>query len=401
MGTDKLKSCDDDLSGIVTDDKTGDITITLGAPDTKFPFALAETWTAPTPAAKSPCKGQENPPPPGYGPYTWTIQNPSRQFTLTKNPDFDLPGIPQGKVDKITVIKSSVSKMTQDVINGNLDFMTEDPTGDQLPEVRQKYSDRISLAPNPPNIYYFSMNVTIPPFNKIEARKAVNYAIDSRALQRIFSGRLDPTCNFIPKDVIGHKETTCPYGDPNGPGQHCQGQGAGREVRHRGPDRDVLDQQQGPAPGDRRLHARPAQPDRVQGQAQDPGPAGLLRSVRPEPQQAADRVHRLVHGLPAPLGPAGAVGGGGVARVEPTFNTQYVNDPTLNKQIADLVKQDPEKVADQYADLDKYIVQDKAYLAPYGTEQSTSFFSERMDSKDCNGVHPLYKNDWLQFCLKG
>ena len=97
VGTDKLKSCEDDLEGIVTDDKTGDITITLSQADTKFPFALAETWTAPTPAAKSPCKGQENPPPPGYGPYTWKIQNPSRQFTLTKNPDFDLPGIPAGQ----------------------------------------------------------------------------------------------------------------------------------------------------------------------------------------------------------------------------------------------------------------------------------------------------------------
>jgi hypothetical protein len=39
-------------------------------------------------------------------------------------------------------------------------------------------------------------------------------------------------------------------------------------------------------------------------------------------------------------------------------------------------------------------------VAPYGTEQSTSFFSSRMDNKNCNGVHPYYKNDWLQFCLK-
>ena len=81
-------------------------------------------------------------------------------------------------------------------------------------------------------------------------------------------------------------------------------------------------------------------------------------------------------------------------------STTQVNDPALNKKIADLVKQEPEKVADQYADLDKYIVQDKAYLAPYGIEQSTSFFSERMNSEDCSGVHPQYKNDWLQFCLK-
>ena len=50
-GADAVKSCSGHVKGIVTDDKTGDITVTLSSPDTKFPFALAETWTAPTPAA--------------------------------------------------------------------------------------------------------------------------------------------------------------------------------------------------------------------------------------------------------------------------------------------------------------------------------------------------------------
>ena len=146
----------------------------------------------PEPTPWSPLEPAPAPvPPPGYGPYTIDIQNPTRQFTLTKYPKFKLPDVPAGNADKITVIKSSVSKMTQDVINGKLDFMTEDPTGDQLPQVRSKYPDRISLQPNPPNIYYFFLNVTTPPFNKLEARQAVNYAIDSRALQRIFSGRLE------------------------------------------------------------------------------------------------------------------------------------------------------------------------------------------------------------------
>jgi hypothetical protein len=45
-------------------------------------------------------------------------------------------------------------------------------------------------------------------------------------------------------------------------------------------------------------------------------------------------------------------------------------------------------------------VNDKAYVAPYGNEESTSFFSERMDAPNCAGVHPVYKNDWLLFCLK-
>ena len=99
-------------------------------------FALAEPYTSPTPAAKSPAKSLKQPPP-GVGPYMLDIVDFSREYVLTKNQNFDLPGIPKGNFDKITVeVSDSVTKMTQDVINGKVDFMTEDPTGDQLPEVR-------------------------------------------------------------------------------------------------------------------------------------------------------------------------------------------------------------------------------------------------------------------------
>ena len=46
------------------------------------------------------------------------------------------------------------------------------------------------------------------------------------------------------------------------------------------------------------------------------------------------------------------------------------------------------------------MVNEKAHVLPYGYEESSSFFSERMDAENCAGIHPVYKNDWLQFCLK-
>ena len=200
----------------MTDDKTGKITINLVEPDTKVLFALAEPYTSPTPAAKSPGKSLKQPPP-GVGPYVLDIVDFTRKYVLTKNPKFDLPGIPKGNFDKITVnVSDSVTKMTQDVINGEADFMTEDPTGDQLPEVRSKYPDRYSEAPNPPNTYYFFLNHRIPPFDKLEARQAVNYALDSNALVRVFGGRLTPGCTFLPPDLIGYKDYECAYGDPDG-----------------------------------------------------------------------------------------------------------------------------------------------------------------------------------------
>ena len=75
--------------------------------------------------------------------------------------------------------------------------------GALLPQVEQKYRTRFFIGAGYPNTYYFFLNVTVPPFNKLAARQAVNYAIDSRALVRIFGGRLHPTCNLIPPGMVG------------------------------------------------------------------------------------------------------------------------------------------------------------------------------------------------------
>ena len=64
--------------------------------------------------------------------------------------------------------------MTQDVISNQVDYMTEDPVGDLLPQVEQKYRTRFFIGAGYPNTYYFFLNVTVPPFNKLAARQAVN-----------------------------------------------------------------------------------------------------------------------------------------------------------------------------------------------------------------------------------
>jgi peptide/nickel transport system substrate-binding protein len=85
----------------------------------------------------------------------------------------------------------------------------------------------------------------------------------------------------------------------------------------------------------------------------------------------------------------------------PTSNQGFVNDPYLNKQIDKLTAApNLDDVAAEWGELDDYVVNKKAYIVPYGYEKSTSFFSDRMNFEDCNGVHPVYKNDWTVFCLK-
>ena len=117
------------------------------------------------------------------------------------------------------------------MISGKLDYMQDPPPADLLPEVRSKYKDRYREQPTPPNTYYFFLNSKIAPFDKQEVREAVNYAIDSKALARLFGGRLEPGCNFLPPGDAGPQEDrSVPVGRPERAGRHREGRAAVKEA---------------------------------------------------------------------------------------------------------------------------------------------------------------------------
>jgi peptide/nickel transport system substrate-binding protein len=389
-----------DIPGIETNDKTGEITINLVAPDTKVLFALAEPYTSPTPAAKSPGKSLKQPPP-GVGPYTLDIVDFNREYILKKNPKFDLPGIPKGNFDKITVaVSDSVTKMTQDVITGKLDFMTEDPTGDQLPEVRQKYADRYQEAANPPNTYYFFLNHEIPPFDKLEARQAVNYALDSNALVRIFGGRLKPGCTFLPPDLIGYKDYECKYGDPAGKPDIAKAKELVKASGYEGDKVTVWTNNKDPRPAIADYYRDVLNQIGFDADTKTLDQQVYFEQVGLERSKAQTGFTDWYQDYPHPGDFIDVLLSTTSLKTEVTNNQGRVSDPELDKKLDELRSKPPQDVASEWGDLDEYAVNDQAHVAPYGYEESSSFFSERMNAKDCAGIHPVYKNDWLLFCLK-
>ncbi|MCA1682637.1 MAG: ABC transporter substrate-binding protein, partial [Actinobacteria bacterium] len=387
----KAKKPNGDISGITTNDSTGEIKVRLSAPDSKFLFATALVSSAPTPAAKSPFKA--TPTIPGVGPYKMHIINASREFILTKTPGFNVPGLAKGNFEKIDVVKETVPKMTQDVIDDKLDFMTEDPTGDLLPQVQAKYKDRFRMDPNPPNTYWFFLNETTKPFDKLSVRQAVNYAIDSRALARIFGGRLQPTCNFLPVGYAGNgyqKIDPCPYGDPNGPPNMAKAKALVAASGYEGMKVTVW------------------------GNNKDPRPAIVeyLRSVmaalgfKAQTKILDQQVYFATVGDKKTKAQAGFTGwfsdfphpgdffepnlSAKALASSPTFNFQFKSNPVVDKGIKDLAGDDPAKVASKWAAIDKSVIEN-ANATVYGSELATSFFSDRMDAKNCSGVSAIYK----------
>jgi peptide/nickel transport system substrate-binding protein len=396
------KKASGDISGITSDDKTGEITVKLSQPDSKFLFAIALVSAAPTPAAKSPFKVASDGSIPGAGPYKITVQNPTRQFTMTKAASFDVPTIPKPKLDTIKVIKETVPKMTQDVINNKVDFMTEDPAGDDLPLVKAKYSSRFRMDANPPNTYWFFMNETQKPFDKLEVRQAVNYAIDSRALQRIFGGRLQPTCNFLPPGYAGNgyvKIDPCPYGDPNGPGDLAKARALVDTSGYKGMSVTVWGNTKDPRPAivdylrDLLNQIGFKAKTKILEQQVYFGTIGLKKT------QAQVGFTDWFSDFPHPADFFEPNLSKKALASSPTFNFEFKSNPVVDQGLAKLNPQDPKSVADEWAKIDRAVVED-ANVAVYGNELSTTFMSERMDFQNCNGVSPVYKNDWLQFCLK-
>jgi peptide/nickel transport system substrate-binding protein len=390
-----------DISGIETDDQAGTIKITLTEPDTKILFALAEPYAAPTPTAKSPARSLKQPPP-GVGPYVLDVKDFNRLYVLTRNKNWpEIPGIPAGNFDKITgVVSDSVTKMTQDVITGELDFMTEDPTGDQLPEVRAQYADRYSEEPNPPNVYYNFLNVTMPPFDKQEAREAFNYAIDSNALVRVFGGRLTPGCNFLPPGVVGYKEIDCKYGAPDGKPDIAKARELVKQSGYEGEKVTFWTNNKDP---------RPAIADYFRDVLNEIGFDADVKTLDQQVyfEQIGLKRTKAQTGFtdwyqdyPHPGDFIESLLSTRALQSEVTFNQGFVSDPELDRRLDELRGKDPEEAADEWAALDDYIVNEKAFVTPYGFEESSSFFSERMDAENCGGVHPVYKNDWLLFCRK-
>jgi peptide/nickel transport system substrate-binding protein len=407
LGADKFvaaKNPKAPLPGIVADDATGKITVNLTTPDSRFLYTVAEPAAAPTPASKSPFKDLTSNPPPGVGPYTMKIVNPTREYILTKNPNFNIPGIAKGKVDKIDgKISSDVNAMAENIINGNMDFMTEDPTGDLLPQIEAKYKDRFRLDPTPPNVYYFFMNVTTPPFNKLAARQAVNYAIDSRALQRIFSGRLQPACNFLAPGMTGYqKYEPCPWGDPNGPPNIAKAQQLVQSAGLKGAKVTVWTNSKPP---------RPAIGEYLRSTLNQIGFNASLKTLDQQiyfqtigrkSTKAQIGFTDWLQDFPHPGDFFGPNLTGKALASTPTFNTTYVNDPQVNSTVDKLNASDPKAVASQWAALDKEITGPaKSYVAVYGNEEASTFLSTRMDFKDCSpSPHLVYKYDLSLLCLK-
>ena len=200
------------ISGIKTDDKTGEIVIDLEKPRGTFTDELAIPFVALVPKG-TPAKNLTADPPPATGPYEITKSEPGRGWTYERNPAWVkangklMPQLPGGHVNKIeiSVIRND-STQVNEVEQGKTDWMQAPPPPDRYQEVKNKYEGTQFRDESTVSTYYFWMNMKRAPFDDLKVREAVNYAIDPRALERIYAGSLAATHQILPPGMPGYEK---------------------------------------------------------------------------------------------------------------------------------------------------------------------------------------------------
>jgi len=389
-----------DISGIRADDRSGAITISLDKPYGAFSNVLALTFGGLVPG-DTPFEKQTKSPPPGVGPYTLADVRVNRGYDLVKTPGFDVDGIPAGKLDKISIeVIKSRARQTREVIRNELDSMSDPPAPDQIRSVRQRFTGKRYQEFVTNSTYFFFLNHRVKPFDDKAVRQAANYALDERALQRVYAGLLQPGCNFLPPDLVGYEKIDpCPYGDPDAPPDLQRARSLVKQAGAEGEKVSVYGTDEPESKSATEYFADAlsqiglkARPRIVSGEAY----FGTVGSANTHAQAGfanffedfarATNFFTLVDG----------------ASIAATNNVNFANidDPQINATLARADRNpSAEAVAEDYAAVDRRLL-DEAHLVPYGSRKLSVFVSDRIDFEHCTSWHPVYNLDYASLCLK-
>ena len=200
--------------GIVADDATGTITINLNRADAEFLDKLALPHAVVLPA-DTPTQDVGTAPIPGTGAYMISAYDPNTGMTMTRNPNFKVwseEAQPDGYPDVIQYDFGLTDEAEVNaVMNGEADWMFDQPPTDRLAEIGSNFADQVFLTPLTA-WWYAPMNTNLAPFDNVKARQAVNFAIDRSALVNLFGGPVlaSPVCQVLPPGFPGHVPY-CPY----------------------------------------------------------------------------------------------------------------------------------------------------------------------------------------------
>ena len=385
------------ISGITTDDTTGEITIKLNEPQGDFTNILATEFAALVPAG-SPAKDQSTTPLPSSGPYMIKSYAPNKKAIIVRNPNFDAAAfggnVPAGNPDQMTIdIIGDDTVALQRVIAGQDDYDFHQLPPDRLASTQQKYGDQIKVY-TPANTYYFFMNTRVAPFDNLKVRQAVNFAINREALVRIYGGLAQPTENVLPPTYPQYQKLNMyPYNLAKAKKLIQDSGQAGAEVT-------VWNHDRGTDPKATAYLTDVLNSIGLKAKEKVINSAVYWTTVGNQATKAQIGFADWFQDYPHPLDWFDVLLNG--ERITDTHNNNYANfdDKAVNAKI-DLLKKEAsltDAVNTQWASVDK-MVGEQAPWAPFMNRQFTDFFGADIDLS-CYVNHVLYQFDFSSICHK-
>jgi peptide/nickel transport system substrate-binding protein len=203
--------------GVVADNATNTLTIHLTAPDPELMDQLSLPFAFAVPQNTSMHLTGNNVPP-GTGPYMWKSYNPNTEAVLVRNPYFKVwnklaqpNGYPNEIIEKYGL---PVSDEVTEVENGQANEVFD---GDQIPSDdlatlnSPKFASQVHVNTLTAD-WYMALNTRRPPFNKLAARQAINYAANRAAYVKIAGGPslAVPACQILPPNFPSYS-AYCPF----------------------------------------------------------------------------------------------------------------------------------------------------------------------------------------------
>jgi YVTN family beta-propeller protein len=205
--------------GIVPDDSAGTVTFNLVTPDPELLYRLA-VWDAVAVPAGTPDHNVGHRPIPATGPYAVASVTP-REVRLVRNPYFhewSRAARPDGYPAQIVFkVGGSPDAELTAVERGTADYTLDGPPPDRLTEVRTRFASQLHTSPSD-WLDMLVLNTRVAPFNDLNVRRALNYAVDRAKIANLIGSPVQPTCQFLTPYIPGYRRY-CPYTiAPNGEG---------------------------------------------------------------------------------------------------------------------------------------------------------------------------------------
>jgi YVTN family beta-propeller protein len=160
---------------------------------------------------------------PGTGPYM--IQSHTRgRLVLVRNPHFrewSAAAQPAGYPARIIwTFSGALGKQLTAIEHNRADLMQAPLPASQRNELTTRYASRVHVFPATATFALF-LNTHVPPFDNLQARQAVSFAIDRARAADLFDAAAGPdgfggvkgaipTCQIVPAGIVGYRPY-CPY----------------------------------------------------------------------------------------------------------------------------------------------------------------------------------------------